>query len=89
LLNLKNKKMKNIYFTFVLVIGLLFVIPDVNGQKSGPPDPSDDPEVIGETPIGGNAPIGGGTLILLTLGAAYGSKKIYKYLKDNKEELEE
>lgn len=38
-----------------------------------PPDPGGDP--TGD-PVGG-APIGGGLVILLSLGAAYGSKKIY------------
>ena len=33
------------------------------------------------TPVGGGAPIDGGLSILLVLGAAYGSKKVYKAFK--------
>ena len=36
----------------------------------------------GGTPVGGGAPIGGGLLILVALGAGYGSKKIYLYQKN-------
>ncbi|OQX73650.1 MAG: hypothetical protein B6D61_12280 [Bacteroidetes bacterium 4484_249] len=32
----------------------------------------------GNTPVGGGAPIDGGLSFLLILGAAYGSKKIFK-----------
>ncbi len=34
-----------------------------------------------QTPTGGGAPIDGGLSILLLLGAAYGSKKVYKLKK--------
>jgi len=35
----------------------------------------------GNTPVGGGAPIGGGLIIMMVLGAAYGSKKVYKAFK--------
>ena len=35
----------------------------------------------GSGPIGGAAPIGGGLIIMLTLGAAYGAKKVYNIRK--------
>ncbi|MBS4058171.1 MAG: hypothetical protein KGZ82_12695 [Bacteroidales bacterium] len=53
-----------------------------------PPDPPGDPSA-GGGPIGGSAPIGGGIGILLTLGAAYGARKLYNNWKMNQEELEE
>jgi len=35
----------------------------------------------GNTPIGGGAPIDGGLTIMIILGVAYGSKKLYKAFK--------
>ena len=37
--------------------------------------------------LGGNANIGGGVLILLTLGLAYGGKRLYDLRKEQKEEV--
>jgi hypothetical protein len=37
----------------------------------------------GNTPVGGGAPIDGGLTIMLILGAAYGSKKLFKINKSN------
>lgn len=53
----------------------------------GPPDPPVDPG-DGGGPVGGSAPIGSGIAILLSLGAAYGGRKVYKAWK-NSQELEE
>jgi hypothetical protein len=46
------------------------------------PMPPDDPSVGGvNAPVGGYAPVGSGLVILMALGAAYGSKKIYNARK--------
>lgn len=45
-----------------------------------PPPPQEHGSDINES--GGSAPIGGGLFILLGLGAAYGSKKLYNMGKD-------
>ena len=37
----------------------------------------------GNTPVGGGAPIDGGMSIMLLLGAAYGSRKIYRMKKED------
>jgi len=42
-----------------------------------PPDPSGNPNNDGEDELGGNAPIGSGLVLLLSLGAAYGGRKVY------------
>ncbi len=52
-------------------------------QSTGPSDPGNDPTGE-EPPLGGGAPIGSGTLLLLGLGAFYGSIK-YKELRTEKE----
>ena len=35
----------------------------------------------GNTPVGGGAPIGGGLIIMMVMGAAYGSRKVYQLKK--------
>jgi len=35
----------------------------------------------GNTPVGGGAPIGGGLIIMMVMGAAYGSKKVFQMRK--------
>jgi len=55
-------------------------------QMTAPSDPGGDPEGGGDPLGGGGAPIGSGTIILMSLGVAYGARKIY-FL--NKEEIEE
>jgi hypothetical protein len=50
------------------------------------PMPGGDPSGSGENaPVGGYAPVGSGLVILLALGAGYGSKKVY----DARKKLEE
>ena len=43
------------------------------GGSSNPPN--------GNTPVGGGVPIGSGMALLIALGAAYGSKKVYDFRK--------
>lgn len=56
----------------------LVVLPQVQSQTPGPPDP---PGGHGsgndQSPGGGGAPIGGGTFILITFAGAYVVKRIY------------
>jgi len=58
----------------VLTTSVLFAQdpPDPNGDGSAPGS--------GNTPVGGRAAISGGLIVLLTLGAGYGIKKVY-YMK--------
>jgi hypothetical protein len=74
-----------------ILISILFIVSiSISSNQllaQGPPDPPDDP--TGDGPVGGGAPIGSGIAILLTLGAAYGGRKVYQYWKSQKEELEE
>ncbi len=78
--------MKNIIRTFI-VISFLTALPLFStAQMLGPTPPNgggpDGDPING----GGGAPIGGGLFILLGLGAAYGSKKVYDL---NKKELDD
>jgi len=74
--------LKKITLTILVIIGLTFSA-DIFAQVPPPPPPGH-----GETgnQTGGNAPIGGGLFILIGLGAAYGSKKLYDLRKNQLEE---
>ena len=65
------KKIISKVFIGAMLIGAISFCNNIYADQ--PPDPGGDP--TGD-PVGG-APIGGGLVILLSLGAAYGSKKIY------------
>jgi hypothetical protein len=72
---------------YFLTTLLMLVVSFSYAQMSAPSDPGGNPEL--GPPLGGGAPIGGGIGILLTLGAAYGAKKVYSHFKENLENLEE
>ena len=78
--------MKKIIAQLSLVTVLILTSTALLAQ--GPPPPPGDPNA-GGGPVGGNAPIGSGIAILLTLGAAYGGRKVYQYWQSQKEALEE
>ena len=60
--------------SLILAISPLF-ISDVFADQ--PPDPGGGPGT--GDPVGGGNPIGGGLIILATLSAAYGIKRIYDF----------
>lgn len=71
------KKIISKIFVGAMLIGAISFCNNV--YADAPPDPGGDP--TGD-PVGGGSPIGGGLIILLSLGAAYGSKKFYDSKKD-------
>ena len=71
------KKAKFI-FTGLIILFLSFGLM----AQTDPPDPPG--EHGGDVDVPGRAPIGGGIFILLSLGAAYGGKKVFDFR--NKEE---
>lgn len=79
--------MKNIFqkAAIILTLGLVMGISAVTFAQPGPPPPPADHGTDGNASPGGTAPVGSGLAILLSLGAAYGSKKIY----DARKRLEE
>lgn len=54
-------------------------------QMMSPQDPGNGPQ-SGDPPIGGGAPVGSGMLILMSLGVAYGGKKVFHLVSENKKE---
>ena len=73
-----RKLLAPILFTFIFVLFALV------GFSQPPPPPSGHGETGNQS--GGDAPIGSGLAILIGLGAAYGSKKLYDLKKDKLEE---
>lgn len=71
-------KTKILKAVFVLLISLAPVLL----LAQNPPHPNGGNGPTGtNTPVGGGAPIDGGLTIMLLLGAAYGSKKLYQRKK--------
>jgi hypothetical protein len=68
--------MKNIT-RLVLIIAAFLIVPLTTVFADTPPDPGSGGPGGGDQPVGGGAPIGGGLIILMALGAGYGSKKIF------------
>jgi hypothetical protein len=76
----KNIEMKKIIKTLVIVT--LFITTPLLLDAQSPPHPNGGGGPGGgNTPVGGGAPIDGGLSIMLLLGAAYGSRKIYQIKK--------
>lgn len=63
-----------------LLVGFLMISGSV--LADAPPDPGEDPNGGGGTPVGGS-PIGGGLIILSTLAIGYGARKVYEIRSDN------
>jgi hypothetical protein len=66
----------------LLFIAVLFLSIPLMSLAQNPPHPNGGGVPGGgNTPVGGAAPIEGGLSIILLLGVAYGSKKMYKMKK--------
>ncbi len=72
-------------FTKAIFILTLFVCwVQISNAQGPPPPPGDGHGSTSNQAPGGGAPIGGGIALLLSLGAAWGGKKVYQAYK-NKE----
>ncbi len=65
----------------LIVIGLFLSLPLLSLAQTPPHPNNGGGPGGGNTPIGGGAPLGGGLIIMMVMGAAYGSKKAYKAFK--------
>jgi len=73
--------MKKVILNLILV-GLLIIVPVIMVSASAPPPPPPPGGPgTGELPIGGSAPIGSGLVMLISMGLAYGAKKLYNARK--------
>jgi hypothetical protein len=74
---------KNIRFLAVTLM-LLLAITTVNSYSQPAPANQSNGGDVGGAPIGGGtAPVGSGILLLLTLAAGYGIKKVYDIKEEN------
>ncbi len=76
---MKTKKLLRILILTVFAISAPMLIN--NAFADDPPLPPASHGQSGNQPTGGGAPIGSGIIILLSLGAGYGAKKIYDVRK--------
>lgn len=72
--------MKKIFNLIALVTFLMAAPLFLNAQNPPHPNGGSGPGG-GNTPVGGGAPIGGGLIIMMMMGAAYGSRKVYNLKK--------
>ena len=69
----------------LIITGLLIVVPVIITCASDPPPPPPPGPGGSDLPIGGAAPIGSGLIMLVSMGVAYGAKRVY----DARKRLEE
>ncbi|NTV82901.1 MAG: hypothetical protein HGA23_01195 [Bacteroidales bacterium] len=72
----------------LIITGLFVVVPVIMATASAPPPPPPPPGGGGSDPNpigGGPAPVGSGLVMLISMGAAYGAKKVF----DARKKLEE
>ncbi len=62
----------------LILAGLFSIVFSLSILAQGPPDPPGSHGEDGDQTPGGNAPVGSGIAILLSLGAAYGGRKLYQ-----------
>jgi len=74
-------KIKYLLLIFFMIIAIH------SSAQDGPGDPGGNPDGGGNDPLGGDAPLSGGTVLLITIGAIYGGKKIFDLKKLEKEGL--
>ncbi len=69
--------MKNITKALAtIILGIVLSFSVQNIYADAPPDPGGGPG-SGDQPVGGGAPLGGGLIMLISMGVAYGFKKVY------------
>ncbi|HPE35123.1 MAG TPA: hypothetical protein PLI65_10025 [Bacteroidales bacterium] len=69
------KRIKNNLIGIFLVLALFFISAVSMAQTQAPPPPGHGGSSA--TVPGGSAPVGEGIFLLITLGAAYGARKVY------------
>jgi hypothetical protein len=62
----------------ILLVTAVFLIYGFTLLAQAPPPPPADAGAGNPGPVGGGAPIGSGIIILLALGAGYGTKKVFE-----------
>ncbi len=63
----------------LFVAGLFLALPIFSLAQTPPHPNGGGAPGGGNTPVGGGAPIGGGLIILMVMGATYGTKKVFNF----------
>jgi len=82
-------KKPSIFSLLAILLFCLLLAKETIPQGVGPPPPPPDTHGESGDKEGGGAPIGGGTLLLIALGTAYGTKKYIDARKQITEEMED
>ena len=61
----------------ITIIGIALLFSVQNTYADAPPDPGSGGPGGGDLPVGGGAPLSGGLVMLISMGVAYGFKKVY------------
>ena len=64
-----------------MIAGMLIAAPIVLLAQTPPHPNGGNAPGSGNTPVGGASPIDGGIVMLMIMGAAYGSKKVFRFKK--------
>jgi hypothetical protein len=65
----------------ILILSIVLMISGISLLAQAPPTPPENPSNGGGGPVGGGAPIGSGLVLLISLAAGYGGKKVYNAMK--------
>ena len=72
----------------ILTLTAILMISVFSLLAQAPPAPPNDPSNGGTGgPVGGGAPIGSGIVLLITLAAGYGAKKVFTGMNSEKENI--
>lgn len=82
------KKLINITVFFLIFLSLISPISSLYAQIGDPPPPPGYHGSSQNLPPGGGAPVGNGLVIFLSLGAAYGGKKMHDFTLKNVKDIE-
>jgi len=65
-------------FKIILIATFLFTAPLLSLAQAPPHPNGGHAPGSGNGPVGGGAPIGNGVIILVVMGAAFGTRKLYQ-----------
>ncbi len=71
-----KKALKSLFVACLFLTLPLFALAQTPPHPNGGGAPGG-----GNTPVGGGAPLGGGLIIMMVMGAAYGTRKAFKAFK--------
>jgi len=72
-----KKAIRTIIIAAFLITSPLLMMAQTPPHPNGGSGPGS-----GNTPVGGGAPLGGGIVMLMVMGAAYGTKKVLNFKKE-------